>query len=389
MGLMFTKGTNGGCKDASDRSTDGCPYTDFTMYKNYYGDMDYADKMVLAAITAGSSGFTGKGNMDFAGKADVLRKEVIKKGTAYMNAYMYAIREFEDAIDDCKDGCANGITDSGKDCNSKSSAAVHAWDEGVAFYTGSLEGATVGGNSAGVFSYRLAEKRCVNFKTCGKEHNAVSGSSYVNTKLFDKLAIGQGRLLMGQCESVRPILREMVALMSIPLIQGTLRYAYKIDKMSGGDKEKGEGAIFAAAIVPRVHNCNAADADAIYNNMFLGASTSFAAVKKAFENNYACMKITCEEVGGLWNKAENKYYAGAEPCKSAGGAASTGTGTVKTEDKDSLPGWALGVIIAVCVLLALCCVGIVLVIVREKVYGKPAFTPFVAAGTVGASHENR
>merc|ERR1712032_1004157 len=315
MGLMFTKGTNGGCKDASDRSTDGCPYTDFTMYKNYYGDMDYADKMVLAAITAGSSGFTGKGNMDFAGKADVLRKEVIKKGTAYMNAYMYAIREFEDAIDDCKDGCANGITDSGKDCNSKSSAAVHAWDEGVAFYTGSLEGATVGGNSAGVFSYRLAEKRCVNFKTCGKEHNAVSGSSYVNTKLFDKLAIGQGRLLMGQCESVRPILREMVALMSIPLIQGTLRYAYKIDKMAGGGKEKGEGAIFAAAIIPRVHHCNSADGDIIMKHMKIGAlSTSFAVVRAAFEKNYACMNITCQEVGGIWNVAENKYYANAGPC---------------------------------------------------------------------------
>merc|ERR1712032_1763843 len=206
---------------------------------------------------------------DLAGKADSLRKECIKKATAYMNAYMYAIREFEDAIDDCHAGCPNGIVGSqdGVDCNSLSTKAVHAWDEGVAFYTGSLEGPAAGGNTAGVFSYRLAEKRCANFKTCGKESDSVSGVSYVNIQLFEKLSIGQAKLLVGQCEAVRPVLRDMVALMSIPLIQGTLRYAYKIDKMSGGDKEKGEGAIFAAAIVPRVAYCNAADAATIMSNM--------------------------------------------------------------------------------------------------------------------------
>jgi len=113
---MYTKGPNGGCSGASDRATDGCPYRDFSMYYDYYGDFDYADKLVLAAITKSSA------NMDFAGKADSLRKECIKKATAYMNAYMYAIREFEDAIDDCHAGCTNGIVGSqgGVDCNSLS-----------------------------------------------------------------------------------------------------------------------------------------------------------------------------------------------------------------------------------------------------------------------------
>merc|ERR1719188_2794615 len=155
------------------------------MYYNYYGDFDYANKFVLAAINAGPTSFTkSAGDMDFTGTADVVRKECIKKGTAYMNAYMYAIREFEDAIDDCKAGCTNGIVDSGASCNSLSTASVHAWDEGVAFYTGSREGSAVGGNSAGVLSYRLAEKRCAQFKTCGAEHDSTSGTSYVNTELF-------------------------------------------------------------------------------------------------------------------------------------------------------------------------------------------------------------
>eukprot|EP00419_Tripos_fusus_P023795 CAMPEP_0172707724 /NCGR_PEP_ID=MMETSP1074-20121228/50134_1 /TAXON_ID=2916 /ORGANISM="Ceratium fusus, Strain PA161109" /LENGTH=591 /DNA_ID=CAMNT_0013530567 /DNA_START=89 /DNA_END=1864 /DNA_ORIENTATION=- len=374
--LMFNKGDKG-CKGASNRVGDGCPYLDFTMYKNYYGIMDYADNLVSAAINAKKTGFTtADANMDFGdanviGKA-VLRKEVIKKGTAYMNAYMYAIREFEDAIDDCKAGCANGIVSTGTGCNKFSTDAVHAWDEGVAFYTGSLEGPKEGGDKKGVLSYRLAEKRCANFKTCGKQGNSLTGTSYVNTKLFNKIAIGQSKLLMGQCDVVRPVLREMVALMSIPLIQGTLRYAYKIDRMAGGDKEKGEGAIFAAAIVPRVHHCNAADGNMIMKHMKIGAlSTSFSSVKSAFEKNYQCMNITCAEVGGLWNKAENKYYADAGPCSAGGTSAATGGTTI--EEKEKLPGWAIGVIVAVSVVVALCGAVLCFVIFKEMKSGEATF----------------
>lgn len=384
---MFNKGPNGGCKGASDRATDGCPYADFSMYKNYYGSMDYADKMVSAAIGKGSTGFASKGNMDFTQASDQVRKEIIKKGTAYMNVYMYVIREFEDAIDDCKAGCANGIVSggvgsNGASCNSLSTASVHAWDEGVAFYTGSLEGAAAGGSADGVFPYRLAEKRCKNFKTCGAQHNSVTGISYVNTQLFNKLAIGQAKLLMGQCDAVRPVLQEMVALMATPLIQGTLRYAYKVDRMNGGDKEKAEGAIFAAAIVPRVYNCNSADGDTIMNNMKIGASsTSFAAVKTAFEKNYACMKITCEEVGGLWLSSDNKYYQDAGPCGIATGG-NGGKTEVRTEEKETLPGWAIGVIVAIAVVLALFCVGCCFLIWKEK-SGKPAFAKFPEGQQVG------
>lgn len=178
---------------------------------------------------------------------------------------------------------------------------------------------------------------------------------------------------MGQCDAVRPILKDMVALMSIPLIQGTLRYAYKIDRLSGADKEKGEGAIFAAAIVPRVYDCNSADGDTIMNNMKIGASsTSFTAVKTAFEKNYACMKITCEEVGGLWSP-ENKYYQDAGPCGVVAAAPPGKTTKVEVEEKEKLPGWAIGVIVAIAVLLACCGVGCCLVILKERQTRTPAF----------------
>ena len=82
-----------------------------------------------AAFNGGSTSFSN-GNADFGGYSEVGRTEAIKKGTAYMNIWMYVIREMEDALDDCKEGCTL------ENCNDD---PVHAWDEAVAFYTGSLE----------------------------------------------------------------------------------------------------------------------------------------------------------------------------------------------------------------------------------------------------------
>merc|ERR1719327_2403074 len=133
------------------------------------------------------------GPNDFSALRDAARVEAVKKGTAYMSVWMYVVREFEDAIDDC--------TSCTSDCNSFSlnSGSVHAWDEGVAFYTGSLEGTAIGGNSAGKLVYRLAEKRCENFGTCGTAGTATSGTAKVNLDLFPLFAEGARMLEQGKC----------------------------------------------------------------------------------------------------------------------------------------------------------------------------------------------
>ena len=305
---------------------------------------------------------------EFAKYSDRARIEAAQKGTAYMNVWMYVIREYEDAIDDCLAGCGGGLTDA--NCNEASLGAVHAWDEGVAFYTGSREG--VDGAGSGKLMYALADKRCENFKTCAGADGLTAGSSAtssVNDRLFRDLALGQHKLLMGKCEETRPIVRSIVAQMAVPLIQGTLRYAYKVDKLSGGSKEKAEGAVFAAAVVPRVAYCSATDAKTIMDNLKLGAaSTTFAAVKTAFENNYACMNITCTDVGGLWFGANNAYYEGAEPCTFLVRDSSEG----KTEEV--MPLWAVGVLVLLSVLVVAFISGCLFVICKEKKSGQPVFS---------------
>ena len=96
------------------------------------------------ALAGTNVDFADNGDADFSTvNDDASRREAAQKGTVILNVWMYVIREFEDAIDDC--------TSCTSECNefSVNSGSVHAWDEGVAFYTGSLEGTAYGGDGDG------------------------------------------------------------------------------------------------------------------------------------------------------------------------------------------------------------------------------------------------
>ena len=96
-----------------------CPYTDFKYFYDYYGREDYAHHWVESAFDKQATDFA-HGNADFGSSSYDGLAEYVKKGTAYLHVFMYVIREYEDALDDCEKECI--------DCNDSS---VHAWDEGV------------------------------------------------------------------------------------------------------------------------------------------------------------------------------------------------------------------------------------------------------------------
>ena len=97
----------------------GCPYPDFQYFYDYYGRDDYAHRWVEAAFGGTKTDFA-RGDADFSRLGLVGRGEAVKKGSAYLNVFMYVMYELEDAVDDCERGCL--------DCND---SPVHAWDEGV------------------------------------------------------------------------------------------------------------------------------------------------------------------------------------------------------------------------------------------------------------------
>ena len=75
----------------------------------------------------------------------------------------------------------------------------------------------------------------------------------LNYDVFNGFAVGNFELLSGNCPAARATATEVIAKMYVPLIQGALLYAFKLDQLGGGDKENAEGAVFATAVLPRIH----------------------------------------------------------------------------------------------------------------------------------------
>jgi hypothetical protein len=283
----------------------------YNVYKNYWNDPKYADTYVRDAFT---------GQNAIGARSNKMRAEIAKKGVAYQTVWMYVLHEYEDAIFDC---LAGNIFDN--EASSVAGDSPHAWDEGWAFYAGSLEG--VDGSGKGAMIHTLAEKRCADFGTC---KDGRVGAAMANEKHLELAKKGRIKILAGDCYSVVGEFDSIVDQMTVPLIQGMLKYAFKADpkntlgscETSGDncDKSWAEGWAFAAAVLPRLNYCSTAGNDVakkVKDNLDVAANPQmkdgFKAVKTAVESVYDCLGITCKEVGEFQGSAG--VYAGMEACK--------------------------------------------------------------------------
>jgi hypothetical protein len=291
----------------------------------------YGYKIVMAALEGNAADVGGHGN-PYASVEDGGRIEVAKKTSVYVVAWMYVIHELEDAVNDCLLGNVlnNDLNPSGE--------AVAAWDEGWAFYAGSL---------GSKMSYALAEKRCENYGTCSgsnPRHNAANpsgngGIAAVNLELLKLYNRGADLLVIGQCDAVANVVKEMEIQMTIPNLQGMLRYAYKeghngyrnrgATEAAASSKQSGEGWAFALAVLPQLDQCDAAAAARIRAHMDLDGvavmdiattplDASFIEIYEDVVSMLPCLGITCDQLGGL-RDSDTTYYADFGKCTDVGG----------------------------------------------------------------------
>jgi len=178
------------------------------------------------------------------------------------------------------------------------------------------------GNKSGKVHWALAQKRCKDFGTCGPNGDLYleGGIAQVNFKQMNSFTEGRNAITNGQCEVAGDMVKKISTQAYIPLIQGTIRYAHKVEAKDTGEKGQAEGAVFAAGVLPHIYaqgDRGKAAAQIIYDNMMVSSNpqTSFAAVKGAFESVYDLLGIDCEMVGGYSND-QDEYYAvpDATPC---------------------------------------------------------------------------
>jgi len=276
-----------------------CPIPEYEKYYSYYGEFNYADRIITHAFR-GEQTYMKNGNMDFGYYTEYALSEFLHHGMSYLHVWMFTIRQMEQAIAECEE--------------SNYEEGVHYWDEAVAFYTGSR---SLIPNRDGNMIYHAAILRCDEFKTCGATSDQRDQDPYVNIESFKHFSEGQLNIANGKCKLAKKNKERIVTMMTVPLIQATLRYAHIIaheDKFY--EKHGAESVLYTMAVLPLIHHCSEQNADIIYQNMKAKntANVDYTAVKTAFEATYKCLNIQCSDVGGIWETSSNDYKPDAFPC---------------------------------------------------------------------------
>ena len=175
---------------------------------------------------------------------------------------------------------------------------------------------------------------------------------------------GRDKILDGDCVTVQAEFDLIVGQMTVPLVQGMLKYAFKSDPANSqgsctdGDcpKEWGELWAFAAAILPMIHNCDADVASTIYTATSVDASApmsnvGFAELKASVETVYSCMGITCAGVGEFQNSAG--IYTGMGACEDGATTVTTGGSSKKSETVNAMPLIIVAVVALILLLVSL------------------------------------
>lgn len=225
-------------------------------------------------------------------------------GILVLNVWMEVHRHLQDAVQNCK----------------TTRDARKSWDLAAAMYTGSLEGRD--GFAQGNLLHQAADHACVRFQTCGRESSSLQGKSYVNFEILNHMRSAQRFFAetpgaAGQCGKIEQAKDAIGQAMVIPLVQNLLLVAFERSIRGDNDDElRAEGAAYASAVVPLVYaQCSQDDATTLHNQMGLSSGRpDYNLVKRTLQRHYACLGVTCAQIGGYINPTTNDYYHGARPC---------------------------------------------------------------------------
>ena len=226
----------------------------------------------------------------------LLHAAAISWGLPLLHVWMFVVGLLEKAVVNCRLTGDNTIP-------------ISFLDKAVALYTGSE---TRDDGNYGFFLYTLTQTEGYKFGTC-KKHEMCP----VNKKIFDKFRSVKSNLVQNECTILQDNVRDIKELMTVILVQGVTRSIYELDIHDDfQETTQAMGATFAAALVPLLHSCSKGYATMVHNDLAPGKSTkgSYEVVKDAIEQNYDCLGISCEDVGGLVDIRGEGYLAGAEAC---------------------------------------------------------------------------
>lgn len=298
-------------------------FQDFAVFDEYYGAPNFADEMIRAAMHGRSHEFRHF-SVDFSGTSASYQERAVfmETSAAYLSAGLYVMRELDTAMVYCESSSSSD----GKNKKDTNSHALHSLDAAVALYTGALAYGSHGGggnnHSNGHMLFGLANDMCQHFNTCGKSGRSIFGTAKVNHDIFGEFDAMQKHLVDGHCWAADKAKEHIVRLMFVPLFQGLIYSAFETKKGESGDAIRAQGAVFAAATMPRLADCSLWKAKRLHGNFLPGQNSpqegddDFASILSTLQDHYECLDLTCEEIGGIWDRKNKRYHQHAPPCSS-------------------------------------------------------------------------
>ena len=180
--------------------------------------------------------------------------ELVYGTLQYMVMYMAILEKIYGAADKCRVG--------GSDATDE---AVLLLDQGVAFYVGSIEGATAAGRERGQLLFATSKQLCQFFDTCVEGNN-----SEVNGSIIAAFRALSNQLTLGECgQADQTIALEIAPLLIVPFVQGTLYATAILDGLQVGAQEAivGTGHAFSRSLLPLLDNVDVSNTFVIASNL--------------------------------------------------------------------------------------------------------------------------
>lgn len=303
---IYSMSANAGRKFRLDGAANQEFFVSFQKYVDYYGEPNFGDRMINAAIQGSRYSFR-EGEFDFSNSSKQTRSKMMELFASYLNIGLFLISELENAAEKCADHCQYG------DCHH---AAIHGLDAAVAFYVGALQAQDESEN--GNLLYGLANEMCVRFKTCGPNGDQLQGTAKVNYDMFELFNEMRSNLENNQCVDARKNRDALEKLMFVPLVQG-FRFATFRRLVGYSDEDLVDDAPpFSAAVLPILGHCKMAAAKNIQLDFAPGnrqAGEDLSSIDKTLHEHYECMGMCCSDVGGLWDPNTNDYHPETSICQ--------------------------------------------------------------------------
>ena len=213
-------------------------------------------------------------------------RELITGTLKYTVMTLSSVSSLQFAIDQCSSGQTN--------------TAQSYWDDGVAFYVGSIEGSDDNGDVfPGEYLFSTSKELCDEFEKCvGSANNPTSAS---NDAVMNAFNVG-----ITSCDTARNNLNTIILPnMMIPLIQGTIKFASFNAGLQVGtqDSSLAIGTSFANAILPLVDNVDPINSQIIAEQMEFQLTSQpvfqgFASVAGAFRTAIPLLSnVDCNDIG--------------------------------------------------------------------------------------------